>query len=63
MWWRYPDDRFSASGIFGQKIFVDPQSKLVIAVHSNAETATGSAYAGHLEAVLMAVSDAVRSRM
>ncbi len=63
MWWRYPDDRFSASGIFGQKIFVDPQSKLVIAVHSNADTATGSAYAGHLEAVLMAVSDAVRSRM
>lgn len=63
MWWRYPEGRFSASGIFGQKIFIDPQTKTVIAVHSNAETATGSRYAQHLEAVLMAVSDAMRSKL
>ena len=61
MWWRYPEGRFSASGIFGQKIFIDPETNTVIAVHSNADTATGSTYAGHLEAVLMAVTDAFRS--
>ena len=61
MWWRYPGGRFSASGIFGQKIFIDPETNTVIAVHSNADTATGSTYAGHLEAVLMAVTDAFRS--
>ena len=60
LWWLAGDDRFNASGIFGQKIFVDPQSKLVIAAHSNAETATGSDYAKHLQAALLALSDHLR---
>ncbi len=63
MWWRYPGGRYNAGGIYGQKIFVDPQTRTVIAVHSNAETATGSVYAAHLEAVLMAVTDALREAM
>lgn len=60
MWWRYPGERFSASGIFGQKIFIDPQTRAVIAVHSNADAAGGSVYAAHLEAVMMAVTDTLR---
>ena len=62
MWWRYPGERFSAAGIFGQKIFIDPQTRAVIAVHSNADAASGSVYAAHLEAVMMAVTDALRSQ-
>jgi len=61
LWWLYPDGRYSASGIFGQKIFVDPASRTVIAVHSNAETATGSAYAEHLNAALLAISEHMRA--
>ena len=60
MWWRYPGERFSAAGIFGQKIFIDPQTRAVIAVHSNADAASGSVYAAHLEAVMMAVTDTLR---
>ena len=62
MWWRYPGERFSASGIFGQKIFIDPQTRAVIAVHSNADAAGGSVYAAHLEAVMLAVTDTLRGQ-
>ena len=61
LWWLYPDGRYTASGIFGQKIFVDPQTGTVIAVHSNAESATGSEYAKHLNAALLAITDVIRA--
>ena len=41
MWWLLGDGRYQASGIFGQKIFINPSKKVVIAVHSNAASATG----------------------
>jgi len=59
MWWLMGDGRFTASGIFGQKIFVNPDKQLVIAVHSNAVTAVDSEYAQHLEAVLEAIDTAI----
>ena len=63
MWWRYPGGRYNAGGIYGQKIFIDPETRTVIAVHSNAKTAIDSVYATHLEAVLMAVTDSFRGAL
>ena len=63
MWWLLGDGRFAALGIFEQTIFVDPKANLVIAVHSNAETATGSAYGDELLAALLAVSDQLRAEV
>ena len=60
MWWLLGDGRFAALGIFEQTIFVDPKANLVIAVHSNAETASGSIYGDELMAALLAVSDQLR---
>jgi len=34
-WWTYDDGSFTASGIFGQSIFIDPKRKLVIATSGN----------------------------
>lgn len=39
-WWTYDDGSFSARGIFGQAIFIDPKRQLVIA--SNADWAGGA---------------------
>jgi len=39
-WWTYADGSFSARGIFGQGIFIDPKRKLVIA--SNADWGGGA---------------------
>lgn len=34
-WWTYGDGSFTARGIFGQAIFIDPQRQLVIASNAN----------------------------
>jgi CubicO group peptidase (beta-lactamase class C family) len=34
-WWTYDDGSFTASGIFGQSVFIDPKRKLVIATSGN----------------------------
>lgn len=59
MWWLLGEGRYTASGIFGQKILVVPDKRLVIGVHSNAISAVGSEYARHLNAALAALVDAV----
>jgi CubicO group peptidase (beta-lactamase class C family) len=41
-WWTFADGSFSARGIFGQGIFIDPKRKLVIA--SNANWAGGASH-------------------
>lgn len=61
MWWLNGDGRFGASGIFGQKIFIDPETNVVIAAHSNAKTAVGSDYARELSAALLAITDSLRN--
>ncbi len=40
LWWTYADGSFTARGIFGQGIFIDPKRKLVIA--SNADWGAGA---------------------
>lgn len=40
-WWTYDDGAFSADGIFGQGIFIDPNRNLVIATNSSWSTALG----------------------
>lgn len=54
LWW-LREGSYSAQGIFGQHIWINPDKNLVIAVHSNAPTATGSDYQEHLSAVLNAI--------
>ena len=39
-WWTFDDGSYSARGIFGQGIFIDPKRKLVVAV--NADWAGGA---------------------
>ncbi|MEM9387664.1 MAG: serine hydrolase domain-containing protein [Pseudomonadota bacterium] len=56
LWWLDVSGSFRARGIFGQQIFIDPRSSLVIAVHSNAPTAVGSRYHEHLEALVAALA-------
>ena len=60
LWWLMDENSFSAMGIFGQQIFIDRQSRLIIAAHSNAPTAVGSGYAKHLRAVSVAISDRLK---
>ncbi len=35
LWWTYADGSYSARGIFGQGIFIDPKRKLVIVTNAN----------------------------
>lgn len=61
LWWLSGDGSYGARGIFGQQIFIDPESRIVIAAHSNAATAVGDAYHKHLDAVTAALRAAVRA--
>ena len=61
-WWLYGEGRYGARGVFGQAIFIDPASKLVVAAHSNGQVASGSDHNRELDAALIAVSDYFRAR-
>ena len=39
-WWTFADGSFTARGIFGQTIFIDPKRQLVVAFNGNWENAT-----------------------
>jgi CubicO group peptidase (beta-lactamase class C family) len=59
-WWTYDDGTFSARGIFGQGIFIDPKRKLVIASNANwGGGATDPVAAPAREAFYKAVQKAV----
>lgn len=55
-WWLLEDGAFSAIGIFGQLIFIDPKRDLVIAIHSNAPAAVGTDYHKHQRAAVAAIA-------
>jgi len=57
LWWLADDNSFAALGIFEQQIFVDRQSRLIIAAHSNAPTAVASVYGKHLQALTLAIKE------
>ncbi len=60
-WWTYDDGSFTARGIFGQGIFIDPKRRLVIATNSDWAAATprteGAAREEFIRAVQKAVDD------
>jgi CubicO group peptidase (beta-lactamase class C family) len=59
-WWTYADGAYSARGIFGQGIFIDPKRKLVIATNANwAGGARDAAAIPAREAFYKAVQQAV----
>ncbi len=59
-WWTYDNGSFSAQGIFGQGIFIDPKRRLVIASNSNwAGGASSSADSAPREAFYKAVQKAI----
>ena len=55
-WWLQGDGAFSAAGIFGQYIYIDPSRDIVIAAHSNAPAAVDTNYHAHLEAAMAAIA-------
>jgi CubicO group peptidase (beta-lactamase class C family) len=61
-WWTYDDGSFSARGIFGQGIFIDPKRKLVIVSNANwaagaRDPVAGPAREAFYQAVQKAVDD------
>ena len=59
-WWTYADGTFTARGIFGQGIFIDPKRKLVIVSNANwAGGATDPVASASREAFYKAVQQAV----
>ena len=55
LWWLGADGRYSARGIFGQNIHINPSSRVIVATHSNAEAAVQTPYHAHLDAVIAAL--------
>jgi len=59
-WWTYADGSYSARGIFGQGIFIDPRRKLVIALNANWGTgANDRGSSAQREAFYQAVQKAI----
>lgn len=56
LWWLNGDGTFRASGIYGQGIFINPASELVIVVLSAWPVATGGTYARHRNAFFNTVN-------
>jgi len=61
-WWTYADGAFSAGGIFGQGIFIDPARNLVIASNANWVGATHEPSVIARDAFYRAVQAAVDAR-
>ena len=55
LWWLEGNGVYRASGIFGQGIYINPQTNLVIAVLSAWTTATGQEYSQHRDVFFTAV--------
>jgi CubicO group peptidase (beta-lactamase class C family) len=58
-WWITSEKAFSAIGVFGQMIFIDPDQKLVVVLLSAFPTPSERAYAARSRAFVAAVSAAV----
>jgi len=60
LWWLHDDQSFSAFGIFGQLIHIDPTNELVIATHGAWPEPTSPERSAHRIAFLEAVKDYLR---
>ena len=58
-WWLQGEGRFSALGIFGQQIFVNPALNLVVAVHGNDDVAEALEYEAEVLSVIRAIEAAL----
>jgi CubicO group peptidase (beta-lactamase class C family) len=66
-WWTYADGSFSARGIFGQGIFIDPKRRIVIASNANwsggaRDPVASEAREAFYRAVQQAIDDEASSR-
>lgn len=61
LWWLEGDGSFTARGIFGQMIHVDPSLDLVIATHGAWPEPTGEAFTEHRDAFVQAVKSVLGS--
>lgn len=59
LWWLRDDGAYSAIGIYGQAIHIDPRRNLVIVTHGAWPRATGRAFSRHRTAFFQAVSEAL----
>jgi CubicO group peptidase (beta-lactamase class C family) len=57
-WWLLGDGAYSAVGIFGQYIYINPKHDLVISLHSNAPAAVDSDHHQHAEAAMATIAAA-----
>lgn len=57
LWWLEGDGVYRASGIFGQGIYINPASNLVVVALSAWRTAQGAEYSAHRDAVFKAIDD------
>ena len=55
LWWLGSEGRYSARGIYGQNIHINPESRVIVVTHSNAEAAVQTPYHEHLDAVIAAL--------
>ena len=62
LWWLHGDGSYSAFGIFGQLIHVDPARRLVVATHGAWPVPTGSAYSSHRAGALDAIKRVLGGR-
>ncbi|MEM9305156.1 MAG: serine hydrolase domain-containing protein [Pseudomonadota bacterium] len=61
LWWLAGARGYSARGIFGQRIQIDPGARTVIAAHGNAKAAVGTDYHRHLDGAVRAVQEYLRA--
>lgn len=59
-WWTFPGGNFGAQGIFGQYITIVPSQKLVVAVVSDYQTATGEGLTAARRGLWQTLIDATR---
>ena len=55
LWWLGEGQSFSARGIFGQGIFIEPSDNIVIVTHSAWPVPTGREFSAHRGALIAAV--------
>lgn len=60
LWWLRGDGAFAGIGIFGQYLWMDPESDTVIVTHSAWPEATNPEYSQHRAAMVSALAAAVR---
>lgn len=60
LWWLHGDGTYSARGIFGQNIYIDPENELVIAMHNSAPAAVDTDVHRELGLVWAAIAQHLR---